>query len=97
MPYAVIARWNAKAGEEDAVQAALEALAPLSRAEPGNRYYQPTRSPDDTTQFLIFEVYDDEAAFQAHRESPHFAEHALGNAVPRLESREVQFFETFPD
>ncbi len=44
--------------------------------------------------FFFFEVYDDEAAFDAHGGSEHVQQLALGEAVPLLESRELQAFET---
>jgi quinol monooxygenase YgiN len=87
VPYAIIAEWLAQAGEEDAVAAAVEKLIEPSRAEPGNILYQPNRDPENPLRFVIYELYADEAAFQAHVDSPHFAEHGLGDAVPRLSSR----------
>ena len=42
----------------------------------------------------IFEIYDDEAAVEAHGASEHFATYALGQAIPALESRQREFFET---
>ena len=44
--------------------------------------------------FFFYEIYDDEAAYKAHGESAHFAEHGLGDAIPRLEGRERFFYET---
>jgi quinol monooxygenase YgiN len=94
MAYVVTARWTAKPGEEEAVLGCIRKLAGPSRAEPGCRYYQPTRSPDDPRVFFLFEIYDDEAAYKAHGESEHFQTYGFGDAVPRLESRERVFYET---
>ena len=44
--------------------------------------------------FLIFEIYDDQAAFEAHGASEHFQKIAAGEAFPLLESRERAFYET---
>jgi quinol monooxygenase YgiN len=95
MAYVVVATWTAKPGEEDAVQTALRALVAATRAEPGNLVYQAHRDPADPRVFMIYEQYVDEAAFQAHATSPHFREHALENAVPRLQARERSFYETW--
>jgi quinol monooxygenase YgiN len=95
MPNVVIARWTAKPREEEAVAAALARLAEASRSEPGNLAYQPHRDPDDPRVFVIYEVYVDEDAITAHTESPHFQEHALGDAIPRLEKREREYLETW--
>ncbi|HEY7206738.1 MAG TPA: putative quinol monooxygenase [Gaiellaceae bacterium] len=88
------ATWTAKDGSEAAVLEALTKLAPLSREEPGCRFYQAYRDPAEPRVFHLFEIYDDEAAVAAHGESPHFEEHALGRAIPLLENREREFFET---
>ena len=88
------ATWTVKEGSEDVALAALERLAPLSRREPGCRFYQPYRDPAEPRVIHIFEVYDDEAAVEAHGASDHFRTYALEQAVPVLERRERLFFET---
>ena len=88
------ATWTANEGSEDVVLDALTKLSPLSRAEPGCRYYQAYRDPAEPRVFHIFEIYDDEDAVAAHGASAHFEEFALGQAIPALESRERAFYET---
>jgi quinol monooxygenase YgiN len=88
------ARWVAKEGEEENVRAALEKLAGPSRAEPGCLMWQPHRDPNDPRVFFFYEQYKDAGAFEAHGASEHFQEHGLGDAIPRLESRERTFYET---
>lgn len=47
--------------------------ARASRAdEPGCRQFDVCREPGDDTCFFLYELYDDEAAVQAHLQSPHF-------------------------
>jgi quinol monooxygenase YgiN len=92
--YVVIARWTAQEGREAQVKRSLEQLIEPSRAEPGNRYYQPTQDPDNPRVFLLFELYDDEAAYRAHGESEHFQRLGVQTAIPLLESREREFYET---
>lgn len=94
MTYVVCATWIAKAGEEAAVAAAIERLVEPSRAEPGMRMYVPHRDPNDPRVFLLYEQYDDEAAYQAHLESEHIQRHGFGDAIPRLEERRRAFYET---
>jgi quinol monooxygenase YgiN len=93
--YVVLAKWIARAGEEQAVAAAIGALIEPSRAEPGNLLYQPHRDPDDPRVFLLYEQYVDQAGYQAHGASEHFKRHALQDAIPRLEARERAFYETW--
>jgi quinol monooxygenase YgiN len=93
MAYVVVARWRANAGSEDRVVAVLEELTAATRAEPGCVAYTPHRSTEDGRDFVIYEVYDDEAAFEAHADSAHFRRLVLDDAVPNLlESRDRAFF-----
>jgi autoinducer 2-degrading protein len=94
MAHAVAVTWVAKEGEEDAVRALLEEIAPVVRAEPGCLMYIVHRSNEDPRTFFLYEQYVDEAAFQAHRETEHFQELVLGEAVPLLESRTPTHYET---
>jgi len=94
MGYVVTAKWTAKEGEEETVLAAIRQLLEPSRAEPGNRFYQPNRDPDDPRVFFFYEIYDDEDAYKAHGESEHFQRHGFGEAIPLLESRERWFYTT---
>lgn len=95
MAYVVTAVWTVKPGQEDIVSEAIAALVRPSRAEPGCRFYQPYRDPDQPLVFRLFEIYDDEAAYRAHGESEHFQRLGFGQAIPALETRERAFFETF--
>ena len=88
------ATWTATEGAEAVVLDALTKLAPLSRAEPGCCYYQAYRDPAAPRVFHIFEIYDDDEAVAAHAASEHFQEYGLGQAIPLLETREREFFET---
>ena len=95
MAYVVCAKWTAKPGEEDAVAAAIEKIIPLSRAEPGMIQYQCHRDPENPRVFFFYEQYVDEDGYRAHGESAHMQEHGFGDAIPRLESREREFYVTW--
>jgi quinol monooxygenase YgiN len=94
MAYVVIARWTARAGEEQRARALLVELARQTRAEPGCRLFQPTIDRDDSREMTIVEIYDDEAAFVVHGDSAHFKRYVLEEAVPLLEKRDRTFLET---
>ncbi|MBA2557333.1 MAG: antibiotic biosynthesis monooxygenase [Chloroflexi bacterium] len=94
MAYVLAATWRAREGEEEKVRQIIETMLPLSRAEPGCRTFIAHRSVEDPRVFFLYEQYDDEAAVKAHTETEHFRKHVLGDAVPRLESRERAFFVT---
>lgn len=54
----------------------IKTLAEQSRTEDGIINYRVAADVDDENLFRFFEQYDDEAAFEAHAESEHFAEFA---------------------
>ncbi len=94
MAYVVCAKWIAKEGEEDEVARCVAAMVEPSRAEPGMIQYQPHRDPENPRVFFFYEQYVDEAAYQAHVESPHFQATGFGDAIPRLEARQREFYTT---
>ena len=94
MAYVVRATWTAQPGSEDVVLDVLRELAPLSRAKPGNQHYVVYQDPEHPRAFELFEVYDDERAYEAHTGAEHFERLARGVAIPVLESRDRAFFET---
>ncbi len=52
---------------------AIEDNARQSRdTEPGCRQFDVCRDPADASLFFLYELYDDEAAIQAHLRSAHF-------------------------
>jgi autoinducer 2-degrading protein len=57
----------------EAFAAAISDNARASReSEPGCRQFDVCRDPADETLFFLYELYDDEAAVQAHLHSTHF-------------------------
>ena len=59
--------------------------------EPGCKQFDIVVDPDDRTKAMLYEVYADEAAFEAHQQTPHF-KHFIANALQYLESRERTFY-----
>lgn len=95
MAYVVCAKWIAREGETENVEAAIRKLAGPARQEPGMLQYQAHRDPENPNVFFFYEQYTDADAYQAHVDSPHFQEHGFGDAIPRLESRERAFYVTW--
>ena len=92
--YVVVAKWVAREGEEEAVEQILRENAAESRREPGCRTFAVSRSTDEPRTYVLYEEYDDEAAFAAHRTSEHFKRYVLDDAVNRLEGRSATFYES---
>ncbi|SFJ56781.1 putative quinol monooxygenase [Jannaschia pohangensis] len=83
----VLVRITAKEGEGDAIAAILQDLAAPSNAEPGMKAFMPYRSPDDPLSFIVYEIYEDAAAWAAHNASDHFLG-AVDDLVARAAFRE---------
>jgi quinol monooxygenase YgiN len=95
MTYVVSAKWRAKAGAEQRLAEICAEMTEPSRGEPGNRFYQAHRSPEDPQLFYLYEQYEDEAAYQAHMDSEHFTRLVKEEAIPELlEAREREFYVT---
>jgi quinol monooxygenase YgiN len=72
--FTVVATIRAAKGNGDALAALLaEQAAVVRREEPGCLVYRPHRSHTDPELFVFYEVYRDQAAFDAHRKAPHLA------------------------
>ena len=78
---------NVDAWIKQALENAREA-----RKEPGCRHFDVLVDPKDRTRVMLYEIYDDEKAFEAHQQTPHFKKY-LAEAVPLLASRERQVWE----
>ena len=80
---------------EEFVAAMLE-NARGSRTEPGNLRYDLLRDDDDPNHFLLYEVYRDAEALEAHRTTAHFQKWAATVepwlAAPRTRVRAKPMF-----
>jgi quinol monooxygenase YgiN len=95
MAYVVCAKWTAKVGQERRLAEICEEMTEPSRAEPGNRFYQAHRDPENPRLFFLYEQYEDKAGYEAHMASEHFTRLVKEEAIPEiLEAREREFYET---
>ena len=69
--------WMASPGREDEVAQLFRKLQVASRQEAGCLMYVVHRHQTDSRRFFIYEQYRDQAALDAHRNSPHFHEYAV--------------------
>jgi quinol monooxygenase YgiN len=70
----VIATLRAAKGKADALRALLaEQAAAVRAAEPDCAMYRVHQAADDPELFVFYEIYADQAAFDAHRTAPHVA------------------------
>jgi len=73
-PTVLIAELTAREGAEPKVQAILAEYAISVRAEPGNKVFECYQTREEPRRFVVYEIYDDEAAFHAHLSAPMNAE-----------------------
>jgi len=75
----VVAQLKAKPGREEALRGLLLGMIEPSRAEPGCRLYSLHEDRKAAGQFTFYECWADQAAFDAHVQTPHFRN--LGQAL----------------
>jgi len=66
---------------------ALENGKAARTTEPGCKQFDVLVDPNDKTKVMLYEVYNDDKAFEAHQQTPHFKKY-VAEAVPLLASRE---------
>lgn len=71
MPLLVFANITAKPGFESNLKNGLQELVTQVRTEPACRFYELYESTEHTGQFIMHELWDNEAGLQAHNEMPH--------------------------
>jgi quinol monooxygenase YgiN len=90
--YVIIAQWYAKEGKQAEVAALAKSMLPHARSEPGCRLFMVNQAADDPRRFVLYEHFDDRAAFDAHTQTQHFKDIVVGKIVPLLENRVREVF-----
>jgi len=72
------------------IERILRELTRASRHEPGCVTYVPHWVDGESDTVVIYEQYRDEAAVEAHRASPHFAQFAIAGLYQRMLDRQVE-------
>lgn len=86
----LLVEFVAKPGEADAVRETLQTQAGKSlEHEEACRYFDVCEYPEEPGRFVLYEVYDDDAAVTAHRETPYYHEFRA-RIDPIVESRDVR-------
>jgi quinol monooxygenase YgiN len=81
-----------KFAPEDRAEVAetLRLLAAASRQEPGCVSYIPHLVEGEPDTVVIYEQYRDDAALNAHRDSEHFKQYAVGGLFQMMKERSVE-------
>jgi len=89
MSFVLAVNLRIKSENVDRFMAGVLANAREARKEPGCRQFEVLVDTGDRTKVMLFEVYDDDKAFEAHQQTPHFKKY-MAEGVPLLASRERQ-------
>ena len=77
--------------ERDKYLAAITENGAAAAKEPGCKRFDILNLGSDPNHFLLYEVYDNEAAFKAHRETEHFKKYmaTTGKMVAKRDARQM--------
>lgn len=93
MSVVVVAHWRTtEANLAEVLRQVAAAKAP-SLAEPGCHGYEILQDTADPTHVVLVEHYRDDAALDAHLDSPHYREVVLGRIRPLLTDRAVEILQ----
>lgn len=68
----IVVKFTAKPEYRDEWLERVDAFTQATRAEPGNMWFEWSRSADDPDQFVLVEAFDDTDAAAAHVSTQHF-------------------------
>ena len=72
-PFVIIAEFEVKPDQlEQFLELARTDASHSVEREPGCRQFDVCRDPADPSVFFLYELYDDDAAIQAHLQTPHY-------------------------
>ena len=91
MSYVLEVQLRLKPENVDSFMKKLLENAAGARKEPGCKTFDVLVDPADKTKVMLYEVYADEKAFEAHQATAHFKKY-LAEAVPLLAARERRFW-----
>lgn len=78
---------------EQVVQDYAEMMRLVRANEPGCILYQVHRNHDSSVDFMVYEVYRDQAAFEAHIHAPYFQDIVVNRIRPHVIAQHRTFWE----
>jgi quinol monooxygenase YgiN len=89
----LVVNYRVKPGTEELAKEYIRKMQQNTRQESGCRLYMGHQSLEDPRQFCLYEQYDDQAALDAHRATPYFAEYVTNGLRALAESRQATLCE----
>ena len=90
----LIVHFTVRPGAEEQAKHFIRIMQEHTRREPGCRLYIGQQSLTDPRRFCFYEQYDNQAALDAHRAAPYFAQYVTNGLAPLMESRTAEMFST---
>lgn len=88
----LLVQFTVKPGSEQQARDLMRKMEEHTRREPGCRLYIGSQSTQDPRRFCFYEQYDDQAALDAHRAAPYFAEYVTNGLAKLMENRIHELF-----
>ena len=89
----VVANYTIQESRTEEVLALLQEFRRAVRSEEGNLAFDVFQNAEQPNRVALIERYVSREAFQVHRDTPHFAEIALGKVIPLLADRVVELYD----
>ena len=89
----LVVNYRMKPGTEELTKQYMRKMQEHTRKEPGCRMYVGHQSLEDPRLFCFYEQYDDQAALDAHRSAPYFAEYVTNGVAKQAETRQAVLYE----
>jgi autoinducer 2-degrading protein len=88
----LIVHFSVKQGEEEKAKEWMRKMQEHMRRERGCRLYVGHQSTEDPRRFCFYEQYVDQAALDAHRAAPYFAQFVTNGLAKLIEGRTQELF-----
>lgn len=90
----IVVKYQVKPSETENFIEKTREFTKATRAEPGNKWFEWSRSVEDSNEFVLVEAFEDDAA-EAHVGSDHFKKgletmRPLLTATPKIISRQIK-------
>lgn len=92
----IVVKWKVKPEHADAWPELTRSFTEATRAEPGNRFFEWSRSVETPNEYVLIEAFDDDAA-GAHVESAHFQQARAELPQYVLETPDIRNWQDQPD
>jgi len=89
----LVVKFHMKLGTEELAKEYIRKMQQHTRKEPGCRLYVGHQSLEDPLLFCFYEQYDNQAALDAHRAAPYFAEYVTNGLLQLAETRQAVLYE----